>query len=215
MLGYSMLDPTVEQAAASLSKAAGGDMAKPQGPCATPQSQVSTAPPTPAMRFTLDDGDEVVRSDDSFVAGGLERTWSDLTRSGSEMAEDWPPMLPEAEDEVPRLCISMPLLQSELGKWAQWAVRWEEAHGTPFEEDEDLDDGDDESSIEDEPEPVPEQEVQWPPVLPEAPSEVPRLCAGLPPLESDLARWARWAVAYEEAEADRVFFPEEDGESDE
>lgn len=33
---------------------------------------------------------------------------------------------PLLHDE-PRLCVGMPPMMSELGKWAQWAVRWEES----------------------------------------------------------------------------------------
>ena len=48
--------------------------------------------------------------------------------------------LPSTPDdgEMPCLCVGIPPLQSELGKWAQWDVRWEEYNGSaPFLDGED------------------------------------------------------------------------------
>jgi len=46
--------------------------------------------------------------------------------SDASDAGDWPPALAEGADELPRRSLAVPPLQSRLGLWARWAVRWEE-----------------------------------------------------------------------------------------
>uniref|UniRef100_A0A7S2MBB5 Uncharacterized protein n=1 Tax=Zooxanthella nutricula TaxID=1333877 RepID=A0A7S2MBB5_9DINO len=46
--------------------------------------------------------------------------------SDASDAGDWPPALAERADELPRRSLAVPPLQSRLGLWARWAVRWEE-----------------------------------------------------------------------------------------
>jgi len=163
--------------------------------------------------------------------GGVCFEEDGLSEVEDEVEADWPPVMPEAQEEQPRLCAGLPLLQSELGKWAHWAVRWEEMCAVRCEElrlfnsgdgeDSDVDasmsssdgathggsdwadDDDDEGEV--------MESAGWPSKLPKQFDEAPRLCLGTPALESDLARWAQWAVRFEEAHGDDASF----GDSDE
>jgi len=133
-------------------------------------------------------------------------------------AEDWPPILSVPPDEAPRLCVGMPQLQSSLGKWAQWAVCWEE--GQAHRSDDVLDDGESDwttfgadggsvrvemtSDEEETAGQAMDESADWPPALLPQADEAPRLCAGMPQLQSSLGKWAQWAVRWEEGEVDRL-----------
>lgn len=115
--------------------------------------------------------------------------------------------------EAPRLCAGLPPLQSELGQWAQWAVAAEEWQSfvkpmgfeewqsslAPLAEDDDADESADESSEagdESEAEGAPSTLASPPPLWQDC-REPARICVGMPPLQSDLGKWAQWAVAAE------------------
>jgi hypothetical protein len=116
--------------------------------------------------------------------------------------------------EAPRLCAGLPPLQSELGRWAQWAVAAEEWQSfvkpmgfeewqsslAPLAEDGDADwsaDESSEASDEAEAEGAPCTLASPPPLWQDC-REPARICLGMPPLQSDLGKWAQWAVAAEE-----------------
>merc|ERR1719188_1271216 len=133
-------------------------------------------------------------------------SWTEQAESPKAQthAEPWPPAMPEFQDEVPRLCITMPQLQSELGKWAQWAVRRQEALSDGDREedagsttDSELQDIYADSTEKD----AGIEEATWPPLLEQQVDEVPRLCIAMPQLQSSLGKWAQWAVHWEEHRA--------------
>lgn len=95
----------------------------------------------------------------------------------------------EGFDDEPRLCTGIPPLESELGKWAQWAVAneaWQAAN---------RDEEGAETQVLDCHAEVEEEQVE------EVEESHPRLCAGMPPLQSELGRWAQWAVTNEDWQA--------------
>jgi len=179
-----------------------------------------------------------------------------VRKLGEALQEELAP----AQEEAPRLCVGLPPLQSELGRWAQWAVRAEEwqsavlgvpvkyvyraglgqtpqgpaagarplkaglerqvsplsqASTTPPSPahlglDGDLGDelvfgrldstpeSDEEAAQEPSQEVVRKLGEALQEELAPAQEEAPRLCVGLPPLQSELGRWAQWAVRAEE-----------------
>mmetsp|Transcript_28054 Transcript_28054/g.80607 ORF Transcript_28054/g.80607 Transcript_28054/m.80607 type:complete len:362 (+) Transcript_28054:102-1187(+) len=155
-----------------------------------------------------DDGDSECADSDSFVDDSECGHSECYDAAGEEPLVQWPPVMPWAPAEAPRLCIGLPAIQSELGKWAQWAVRWEEGCATRGEDpslDDDDDDADDDIECGGSASSAPAHDdmgedlfVQWPPTLSWAPRESPRLCLGLPPMQSELGKWAQWAVRWEE-----------------
>eukprot|EP00401_Gymnodinium_catenatum_P074476 CAMPEP_0117494100 /NCGR_PEP_ID=MMETSP0784-20121206/19438_1 /TAXON_ID=39447 /ORGANISM="" /LENGTH=573 /DNA_ID=CAMNT_0005288971 /DNA_START=25 /DNA_END=1743 /DNA_ORIENTATION=- len=160
-----------------------------------------------AVRWEDHNGVDCVGAGDEFDDAGhvAEEEEEEEEAEGKSNANvEWPPVMPQCPEEAPRLCVAMPHLKSELGKWAQWAVRWEEQNGLDCHhtydafddaahkaEEEEEEEGEEEGSRSD-------AKVDWPPIMPQCPEEAPRLCISIPPLQSELGRWAQWAVRWEE-----------------
>jgi len=173
-------------------------------PIGTPFSQASTAPPTPAFMSLKH---PMESSDEDEAACRFERL-----SSGSSDIELELPMLPiytpdELQEEA-RICIGMPPLQSELGKWVQWQCQWEEANSNAdgvF-----VSDGEtgSECFAEDEGDCTVEQIQQ---IFTKAElQEEPHVCIGMPPLQSELGKWAQWQVQWELANGNDGYLESDD-----
>jgi len=151
------------------------------------------------------------------------RRLDSMDEDDEQASEDEGPTLSPAEEDLeplwqgctepPRLCLGMPPLQSELGRWAQWAVAAEEWQsrtlGMPVSyecEGGNPGTSGDSASVADEsteagedwePEEVPAAVPTLPPLWQDC-EEPAHICLGLPPLQSSLGRWAQWAVTAEE-----------------
>jgi len=165
-------------------------------------SQISTAPNTPAMFSLHDPLPEEDEDGVSFgrLGSGLDDDW-ETTLEMKEFVEEVDPTAQNA-----RICVGLPPLKSDLGKWAAWTVEWEKlngefcssvdesdevssnAYGSVLEEDDD--DASWESALD-----YAEKADQ----LFEQAEYQPRMCVGLPPMSSDLGKWATWMVRWEEA----------------
>lgn len=130
-------------------------------------------------------------------AGNEEETGDEEHRT---VKQTLPIFTQEELQEEPHVCIGMAPLQSELGKWAQWQVRWEEANC--YDGCENIND---KVSAQDE-----SVECAVGPILPifseDDLKDEPRRSFGMPPLQSELGKWAQWQVQWEAANGNDTFF---------
>eukprot|EP00930_Biecheleria_cincta_P060584 TRINITY_DN46225_c0_g1_i1.p1 TRINITY_DN46225_c0_g1~~TRINITY_DN46225_c0_g1_i1.p1 ORF type:complete len:306 (+),score=67.12 TRINITY_DN46225_c0_g1_i1:129-920(+) len=147
---------------------------------------------------------------DSDDETGSECATDSLVGTGNEEEDDHeehraveqilPIFTQEELQEEPRVSIGMLPLQSELGKWAQWQVRWEQANGNDG-----CDESDDEISVQDD-----SVECVVGPISSifsdEDLKDEPRRSFGMAPLQSELGKWAQWQVQWEAANGNDSFF---------
>jgi len=146
---------------------------------------------------------------DSDVETGSECDTGSLVGTGNEEEEEdeerrtveqiLPIFTKEELQEEPRVSIGMPPLQSELGKWAQWQLRWEQANGNDG-----CDNSDDEINAQDD-----SVECAVGPILPifseDDLKDEPCRSFGMPPLKSELGKWAQWQLRWEAANGNYTF----------
>jgi hypothetical protein len=147
---------------------------------------------------------------DSDVETASECVTDDLVGTDNEEEEEGeehrtveqilPIFTKEELQEEPRVSIGMLPLQSELGKWAQWQLRWEQANGNDG-----CHNSHDEFNAQDD-----SVECAVGPILPifseSDLKDEPCKSFGMPPLQSELAKWAQWQVQWEAANGNDIRF---------
>jgi len=134
---------------------------------------------------------------DSLVGTGNEEEEED---EECHMVEQILPIFTKEElQEEPRVSIGIMPLQSELGKWAQWQLRWEQAN-----DNDGCDNSDDEFNAQDD-----SVECAVGPILPifseDDLKDEPCRSFGVPPLQSELGKWAQWQIQWEAANGNDTF----------
>mmetsp|Transcript_71394 Transcript_71394/g.126117 ORF Transcript_71394/g.126117 Transcript_71394/m.126117 type:complete len:244 (-) Transcript_71394:42-773(-) len=168
--------------------------------CGTPMSEASTAPPTPAGLVPLPSPAGHARF------ARLGSVDSDSIEEEIAMEDMEEPMLPSLISEEAVICLGLPVLQSELALWAaaevkremdaqRWAMKFHAPEHMLAEEDEE---DEEDEEVEDLAYAPSEATTEEPEVM------VPVACIGLPPMKSDLGRWAREEVRKEELAREQV-----------